>query len=72
VDITEMNNLERRFSARCKKFRLFWKRAGEGDDKFVNGWWLAETEKGIAKFGCGLTECRNGPQVMGEDGALLG
>jgi hypothetical protein len=72
VDITEVTDLKRGFSARGKTLGIFWRRAGEGKGKVVYGWWLAETEKGVAKFGCGLTGHRNGTQVMGHDGALLG
>lgn len=66
-----MNNLKWRFSSRRESLRVVWGR-GERDSELVNGRWLAEANKGIAKFGCGLIKCRNGTQVVGDDWALLG
>jgi len=71
VDITKVNNLKWRFSSRRESLRVIWG-SGERDSELVNGWWLAEADKGIAKFGCGLIKCRNRTQVVGDDEALLG
>ena len=66
-----MNNLEWRLSSRSESLGIAWE-GWKWDSELVHGWWLAEADKRITEFGCGLIKWRNGTQVVGDDGALLG
>jgi len=71
MNIAKVNNMEGCFSSRSESLGIAWE-GWDGDGELVHSWWLAEADKRIAKFGCGLMKWRNGTQVVGDDGALLG